>query len=112
MAKKNNKMVNEYIQFSKRVTRWGIILVSIMLLICLAIITFCHLDIEVIAIINKLYTAYSAIIGITIGAYQGNSSLEKWTKARYNFENALTQNENENTNENNITETYTEEELG
>ena len=108
MAKKNNnKVVNEYIQFSKRVTRWGIILVSIMLLICLAIITFCHLDIEVVTIINKLYSAYSVIIGITIGAYQGNSSLEKWTKARYNFENALS-----TTEENKEDEGYTEEELG
>lgn len=25
-------------------------------------------------------------MGITIGAYQGNSSLEKWSKAKYQFE--------------------------
>lgn len=32
-------------------------------------------------------------MGITIGAYQGNSSLEKWSKAKYQFELA-TKNSN------------------
>ena len=30
-------------------------------------------------------------MGITIGAYQGNSSLEKWTKAKYQFDVATHQ---------------------
>jgi hypothetical protein len=35
-------------------------------------------------IIGKLYGSYVTIIGIIVGAYQGNSSLEKWAKAKYN----------------------------
>jgi len=32
------------------------------------------------------------VLGITIGAYQGNSSLEKWTRAKYQYDE-LMQNE-------------------
>lgn len=85
----SQELTNEYIQFSKRVTKWGMILVSVMLFICLAIITFLHLSIEEVNVISRLYTTYVTIMGVTIGAYQGNSSLEKWTKAKYNFEQAL-----------------------
>ena len=86
-----HEITHEYIQFSKRVTKWGMILVSSMLFICIAIITFMRLPIEEIEVISRLYTTYVTIMGVTIGAYQGNSSLEKWTKARYNFEKALEQ---------------------
>lgn len=48
-----------------------------------------RLPIEEIEVISRLYTTYVTIMGVTIGAYQGNSSLEKWTKAKYNFEKAL-----------------------
>ena len=34
----------EYIQFSKKVTSWGMILMTISLMCCLAIIAFCGLD--------------------------------------------------------------------
>lgn len=85
----SQELTTEYIQFSKRVTKWGMILVSVMLFICLAIITFLHLSIEEVNVISRLYTTYVTIMGVTIGAYQGNSSLEKWTKAKYNFEQAL-----------------------
>lgn len=84
-----HEITHEYIQFSKRVTKWGMILVSSMLFICIAIITFMRLPIEEIEVISRLYTTYVTIMGVTIGAYQGNSSLEKWTKAKYNFEKAL-----------------------
>ena len=84
-----HEITHEYIQFSKRVTKWGMILVSSMLFICIAIITFMRLPIEEIEVISRLYTTYVTIMGVTIGAYQGNSSLEKWTKAKYNFEKVL-----------------------
>ena len=35
-------------------------------------------------------------MGVTIGAYQGNSSLEKWSKAKYDFELAAKTNLNNN----------------
>jgi hypothetical protein len=34
-------------------------------------------------------------MGITIGAYQGNSSLEKWTNAHYKIEQTLNKKEEE-----------------
>ena len=86
----NNNITNEYIQFSKRVTRWGMILVSLGFLICLICITFFSIPLEAISTITSIYTAYITIMGITIGAYQGNSSLEKWTKAKYQY-NELTE---------------------
>ena len=80
----NNKAFSEYIQFSKRVTRWGMILVSISLLCCLIVISFFNQSENAVNIIGKLYGSYVTIIGIIVGAYQGNSSLEKWAKAKYN----------------------------
>lgn len=85
----NKKITTEYIQFSKRVTRWGIILVTITLLICLTLITFFGLDSHRVTMIGQLYTTYITIMGITIGAYQGNSSLEKWANAHYNLEKTI-----------------------
>ena len=92
MSKKNNKITNEYIQFSKKVTRWGMALVTIMLLTSFVIIAAFNISPEVAATISHLYSAYITIMGVTIGAYQGNSSLEKWTKARYNYTESLEQN--------------------
>lgn len=94
-----NKITNEYIQFSKRVTRWGIILVSCALIICLSIIAIFSVEPEIAATVSHLYSAYITIMGITIGAYQGNSSLEKWTKARYKFSESLKEEEEENQEE-------------
>ena len=81
-----NNLTFDYIQFSKRVTKWGIALVTITLIICLGLIAFGNFPQYTIAAINTLYTSYITIMGITIGAYQGNSSLEKWTKAKYQFD--------------------------
>ena len=41
-----NKIANDYIQFSKRVTRWGIILVSCALILCLGIIAIFSVEPE------------------------------------------------------------------
>ena len=86
-----NNITVDYIQFSKKVTKWGIILVTSMLVLCLCLITFNDFPQYIITSINSLYTAYITIMGITIGAYQGNSSLEKWTKAKYQFDVATHQ---------------------
>lgn len=64
-----NKITNEYIQFSKRVTRWGIILVTCILIICLSIIAIFNVTSEIAVTISHLYSAYITIMGITIGAY-------------------------------------------
>lgn len=85
-----NNLTLDYIQFSKRVTKWGIILVTITLILCIGLIAFCDFPQYTIATISSLYTSYITIMGITIGAYQGNSSLEKWTKAKYQFDVATT----------------------
>ena len=81
-----DNMTVDYIQFSKRVTRWGMALVTGVLILCIILITVSNFPQYTINAITSLYTAYITIMGITIGAYQGNSSLEKWTKAKYQFE--------------------------
>lgn len=83
------KVEKEYIQFSKRVTRWGMILMTFSLMCCLSIIAFCGLGQDSISAIVSLYTAFSTVIGVLVGAYQGNSSLEKWVKGKYKFEEIL-----------------------
>ena len=88
----NNNITAEYIQFSKRVTRWGIGLVTGALIVCLFLIALKEFPQYVISAIQSLYTAYVTIMGITIGAYQGNSSLEKWTKAKYEYQLATKPN--------------------
>lgn len=90
----NDNITKDYIQYSKRVTKWGIIMVTIAFILCLVSITFFTNQIEAIATIAKIYTAYITIMGVTIGAYQGNSSLEKWTKAKYQFEEANKEDNN------------------
>lgn len=77
----------EYIQFSKKVTRWGMTLMTVSLMCCLAIIALCSLEQVAVNAIVSLYTAFSAVLGIIVGAYQGNSSLEKYARARYNYLN-------------------------
>lgn len=79
----NTQTITQYIQFSKLVTKWSIILVSLALLICLAVISFFNLSQDAISTVGKLYASYIAVMSITVGAYQGNSSLEKWAKAKY-----------------------------
>ena len=103
-----NNITIEYIQFSKKVTKWGIILVTSMLVLCLCLITFNDFPQYIISAINSLYTAYITIMGITISAYQGNSSLEKWTKAKYQFDVATKQSSNDEDYEiiDDIEETY------
>ena len=87
-----NDMTIDYIQFSKKVTKWGMILVTIALILCVLLISFNQFQQYTINAITSLYTSYITIMGITIGAYQGNSSLEKWSKAKYQFEVASKQN--------------------
>lgn len=94
-----NKITTEYIQFSKRVTKWGIILVTCILIICLCIIAIFNVVPEIAATISHLYSAYITIMGVTIGAYQGNSSLEKWTNARYNFSATIKQSKDQDSNQ-------------
>jgi predicted tellurium resistance membrane protein TerC len=90
-----DNITTEYIQFSKRVTYWGIILVSFLFILSLVAITFFITMPEAISTISTLYAAYITIMGVTIGAYQGNSSLEKWVKAKYQYENLNKNKENE-----------------
>jgi predicted tellurium resistance membrane protein TerC len=94
MIAMNDNITKDYIQYSKRVTRWGIIMVTIAFILCLVSITFFTTQIEAISTIAKIYTAYITIMGVTIGAYQGNSSLEKWTKAKYQFEEVAKEDNN------------------
>ena len=93
MEKIKNDVTTEYIQFSKRVTHWGMVSVTLVFLFCLAAITFFINTSEAIHTVASLYTAYVTVMGVTIGAYQGNSSLEKWTKAKYQYEEATKQEE-------------------
>lgn len=105
-----NNITNDYIQFSKKVTKWGIILVTTMLILCVILITFKDLPQYIISAVTSLYTSYITIMGITIGTYQGNSSLEKWTKAKYQFDVAFNNNsyldEDENVIIDDIENTY------
>ena len=73
----------EYIQFSKRVTRWGMILIGSLIVVCLGIIALCDLPQYSVNAVVSLYTSFATVLGVMVGAYQGNSSLEKWTKAKY-----------------------------
>lgn len=72
-----------YVQYSKRFTKWGLFLVSVILLICLAVIAFCELPQYAVQSITTLYSSFVAVLGLMIGAYQGNSSVEKWSRAKY-----------------------------
>ena len=93
MSTSKDTVTTEYIQFSKRVTRWGMILVSIIFILCLLAVTFFVTQPEITSTIASIYTAYVTVMGITIGAYQGNSTLEKWSKAKYEYKEATSSEE-------------------
>lgn len=86
-----NEMTVDYIQFSKKVTKWSMFLVTMTLILCVLLIAFNHFQQYIINAITSLYTSYITIMGITVGAYQGNSSLEKWSRAKYQFDIAMKQ---------------------
>ena len=62
---------------------------SVAFIFCLISIGFFADKVEAISTVASLYTAYITIMGITIGAYQGNSSLEKWSKAKYQYDDLI-----------------------
>lgn len=62
----------DYIQYSKRFTKWGMILIGGVMVICLAIVAFCNLPQYSVQSIVSLYTSFATVLGVTIGAYQGN----------------------------------------
>lgn len=80
----------DYIQYSKRFTKWGMIMIGVVMILCLGIIAFCNLPQYSIQSIVSLYGSFATVLGITIGAYQGNSSLEKWTRAKYQYDELMT----------------------
>lgn len=79
----------EYIQFSKRVTKWVIILTSVMLAVAMVFVYFGNFEQHQTSAIVSLYTSYVTVLGVSVGAYQGNSSLEKYTRAKYQYEDLL-----------------------
>ena len=79
----------DYIQYSKRFTKWGMIMIGVVMILCLGIIALCGLPQYAIQSIVSLYSAFATVLGITIGAYQGNSSLEKWTRAKYQYDELM-----------------------
>ncbi len=85
----------DYIQYSKRFTKWGMILIGAVMVICLGIIAFCGLPQYSVQSIVSLYSSFATVLGITIGAYQGNSSLEKWTRAKYQYDELMVSEETE-----------------
>ena len=80
----------DYVQYSKRVTKWAMILITFVMIACLIIVAFCDVPERNVAAVVQLFTSFCAVFGVTVGAYQGNSVLEKYSKAKYQYEN-LTQ---------------------
>lgn len=103
------KLQKEYIQFSKRVTKWGMILMTVTVFACLAVIAFCGLDSHAVAAVSSLYTAFVTVLGVTIGAYQGNSSIEKWTKAKYQYDELLKKEDEDDDDSEEVESEETEE---
>lgn len=83
-----------YVQYSKRVTKWAMILITFVMIACLTVVAFCELPERNIAAVVQLFTSFCAVFGVTVGAYQGNSVLEKYSRAKYQYE-SLTQNDEE-----------------
>ncbi len=82
-------MDREYVQYSKKVTKWAMILIAFVMLACVAVISFLGIEEFRVHAVVSLFTAFSTVLGVTIGAYQGNSTLEKYSKAKYNYEEIL-----------------------
>ncbi|MBR4457369.1 MAG: hypothetical protein IKS31_00205 [Clostridia bacterium] len=82
-------MDKDYVQYSKKVTKWAMILIAFVMIACLLIVAFCNIPSHSVNAIVSLFTAFSTVLGVTVGAYQGNSTLEKYSNAKYRYEGML-----------------------
>ena len=85
-------MDKDYVQYSKKVTRWAMILIAVVMIACLSVVSFCDLQQYNVGAVVSLFGSFCTVLGVTIGAYQGNSTLEKYSRAKYQYE-SLSQTE-------------------
>ena len=86
-------MDKDYVQYSKKVTKWAMILIALIMIACLTVVAFCNIPQYSVEAVVSLFTAFSTVLGVTIGAYQGNSTLEKYSRAKYQYEDLLPKDE-------------------
>ncbi len=88
-------MDKDYVQYSKKVTKWAMIVISFVMIACLLVVAFCDLPSFAVNAVVSLFTAFSTVLGVTIGAYQGNSTLEKYSRAKYQYEEMVKRDDEE-----------------
>lgn len=86
MAMKKKRQTS-YVQYSKRVTKWALILCTIAFIACLSAITLLAQESHVVQAVVSIYTTYAAVLGVVIGAYQTNSGVEKYQRLKRSLEN-------------------------
>lgn len=95
-------MNKDYVQYQKRLTKWAMILITFVMIACLTVVAFCDLPERNVAAVVQLFTAFATVFGVTIGAYQGNSTLEKYSRAKYQYESMLPSSETEDEEDNEL----------
>ena len=94
---KKTNLPEIYIQYSKRVTKWAMILSAAGFTLTALGVALLGLQQYEVTALTTLFTTYSTALGVIIAAYQGNSMLEKYTDSKKIISEAFKNNiENEN----------------
>lgn len=78
-----------YIQFSKRLTRWALTLCTVAFLFCLLSVVLAGLNQYSTTALVTLYTTFCTVQGVIVSGYHGNSSLEKYQRMKTQVEGVM-----------------------
>lgn len=83
----NNLNGKEFIQFSKKLAKWSIISVIIIVLCAYGLISFFDLNMDQTEGIAQIAQAGIVAITLVVASYMGNSGVEKLSAAKYGMKN-------------------------
>ena len=76
------KAEKEYIAYSKRVTKWSLLGVFILVLVAIALCVFVCCDPNQINAVTSLVQIFATLAGVVVTGYFGRASVENFTARR------------------------------
>lgn len=92
----SNCLKAEQIQFSKKLAKWSIISVLIVVMTAFAAVTFFNVGIEHTQAVTNITNTGVMALSVIVAAYMGNSGLEKMVTAKYQIGSVITKEEDDN----------------
>lgn len=89
-------MKNKILQHSKKLTLLAFAMYAVVSILTMAAVCFLYLPVEYLDALVSIHGGMATLCGVVITGYLGNSSVEKYSLAKYQF--ATTENANEEEN--------------